>query len=374
MIAVFALFLSVYGLLNYYFIRKQQNIITSKSLPVCLIKLVMFAVILTPIITFIFARKGMPFWASLTGFTGYSWLAFLFLFFLIHAVADIVLFLSEKLGFKPPTYTAKAIFALTMAICAVIMIYGWHEARDIRVERVVIKTSKLPPQVDEIRIVQLSDIHFSSLTNIYMAEEIRDIIEKEKPDLLISTGDLLDPGVKDFEKISKNMNSISAPMGKYGVTGNHEFISNIEKSALLTGLLGFKLLRNEAVDLDGIINLVGIDDPAAQRFGVSPSVDDLDLLKDLDSSKYTIYLKHRPEVAVDSLDHFDLQLSGHTHAGQIFPFSLLVRIIYPYMSGMYELNPDTKLYVSRGTGTWGPPIRFLAPPEITVFDIKRVAQ
>jgi predicted MPP superfamily phosphohydrolase len=243
----------------------------------------------------------------------------------------------------------------------------------IRVERVTIETSKLPPEIKNLRIVQLSDIHFSPLTSVDAARRIKEIVEREKPDLLVSTGDLLDPGIRDFEDVAWIMHGIRAPLGKYAVTGNHEFISNIQKSTLFTNLLGFRLLRNEAADVKGILNIAGIDDPAGERFGISTNLSDLDVLEKLDNDKYTIYLKHRPDVDEGTLDLFDLQLSGHTHSGQIFPFTLFVKIVYPYMAGLYKLNEDTNLYVSRGTGTWGPPIRFLAFPEITVIDLKNTS-
>jgi len=125
---------------------------------------------------------------------------------------------------------------------------------------------------------------------------------------------------------------------------------------------GFKLLRNETVVVHDIINLMSVDDPA--------SPEKLDMPKPIQNSYYTVLLKHQPRINPKSIGLFDLQLSGHTHGGQIFPLHPFVKLIFPYFRGFYS-NDRFKLNVSYGTGTWGPPVRFLAPPEITMIELKR---
>ncbi len=121
--------------------------------------------------------------------------------------------------------------------------------------------------------------------------------------------------------------------------------------------------------LPGLINIAGVDDPAARRFGLYNDIPESELLAGLDPGLFTLLLKHKPIVNKDSPGMFDLQLSGHTHRGQIFPFRFIVRMFFPKVSGYFDLKEDSHLYVSRGTGTWGPPIRFLSPPEVTVIDL-----
>ena len=129
------------------------------------------------------------------------------------------------------------------------------------------------------------------------------------------------------------------------------------------------MLRGEALTLAGLISIAGVDDPAGGRFGLSKNVAEKTLLAKLPRETFTLLLKHRPTIDGESLGLFDLQLSGHTHRGQIFPFGLITRLVFPYHSGYYQLAKDSRLYASRGAGTWGPPIRFLAPPEVTVIDL-----
>ena len=118
-----------------------------------------------------------------------------------------------------------------------------------------------------------------------------------------------------------------------------------------------------------MIIIVGVDDLAGKRYGLAPNVSEKALLSKLPRKYFTLLLKHRPHLNEAEGGLFDLQLSGHTHKGQIFPFSLIVKLFYPYFNGLFSLGNNSYIYVSRGTGTWGPPVRFLAPPEVTVIEL-----
>jgi len=369
-IAFISVAITLYSLLNYYFIRKHNNAVKLKELPSILWRLVLITIILTPIATVIFSMNGHPFLAAITGFTGYSWLAFLFLFLIIHGLADIILFAFEKFGYHPSPATPRIIFILTMIINFSILIYGYYEAKNIQVEEIIVQTDKLPPNKKEISIVQLSDIHFSPIISTDSALRICSIVKAARPDIIVSTGDFLDRGIRDAEKITAIFRTMKAPLGKFAITGNHEFISGIELSTRFTEAAGFKLLRNEIIDAGSVLSLVGIDDPTYKQYtDKKPLISESALLTAADKKRFVLLLKHQPKIEDKSLGLFDLQLSGHTHGGQIFPFTLLVRIPFRYICGFYNLDKGSKLYVSRGTGTWGPPIRFLAPPEITVIRI-----
>jgi predicted MPP superfamily phosphohydrolase len=119
------------------------------------------------------------------------------------------------------------------------------------------------------------------------------------------------------------------------------------------------------------LNIAGVDDPAGKRFGTVFSVSEDKVLASFSRDTLNIFLKHQPKIENNSLGKFDIQISGHTHHGQIFPFTLITSLFYPYTKGLHKVSNDSYLYVSRGTGTWGPPIRFLTFPEITVIDFQR---
>jgi len=360
--------ITVYSLLNYYFIRKHNNILTGRSLPVLLLRLTIITMILTPIATVYFSYRDIPLGAAITGFTGYSWLAFLFLFLVVHGTADIALFVMEKTGYTAPKHAARRVFAITMAISLSVLLYGYHEAGDIRTERLAIETGKLPAGTDSVRIALISDVHFGPLISVRAAENIRKLVQDENPDIIISAGDLLDRAIRDSTEVARIIAGMKAHLGKYAITGNHEFYAGIDYSMKFTTDAGFTMIRNTTVTAGGIV-LAGVDDREGPRYGIRPARTEEEILSGIDPSKYTILLKHQPRIRHGSPLKFDLQLSGHTHAGQIFPFTFLVRLAFPYICGLYELGGSSKLYVSRGTGTWGPPVRFLAPPEITIIDI-----
>ncbi len=370
----FIIFISVviiiYSLLNYYFIKKNRSILTARTLPLIFIRLILLTLILAPVATIIFSINEIPLMAAFAGFTGYSWIAFLFLFLVIHGIADIILFVSERAGFKPSVKLARRFTLLTTFISVSIVLYGYIEAKSIRIERVEIRSEKLRSRHKEIRIVQISDVHFSPVISAATASRIKEIVEKEKPDLLFSTGDLLDRSIRNSSDVSRIMRSIRVPLGKIAITGNHEFIAGIEYSKEFIKKAGFDLLRNRSLVIAGVLCITGVDDLSASRFNVKPEKSEEEVLSGVDDKYYSILLKHQPRIDKRTTGKFDLQLSGHTHAGQIFPFTALVRIIFPYFSGIYRVDGNTELYVSRGTGTWGPPVRFLASPEITVIDLK----
>nr|MCU0583580.1 hypothetical protein [Syntrophales bacterium] len=132
---------------------------------------------------------------------------------------------------------------------------------------------------------------------------------------------------------------------------------------------GFDVLRGEVRDVGGVLTLVGVDDPAGRGFDLRGRSDgERDLMAGLSRDRFVLFLKHRPVIEEESLGLFDLQLSGHTHRGQIFPFNHVVDLYFSRSSGLHDLG-HSHIYVSRGSGTWGPPIRFLAPPEVTVIEI-----
>jgi len=299
----------------------------------------------------------------------YAFFTFMFVFFLYGLFIELVILIRKLFrntySARLPLYKKRLVFIVLFLISFHTVATGFFLAGDIQVVNLKIKSPKVEKYT---RIVQVTDIHFSATTGLPFAQKIASIITELKPDILLSTGDYLDHGMMEPEKISAVMNSISAPLGKFAITGNHEFINDFKNSKDFIEQSGFKLIDNQILDVWRNITLSAVSDRTGKRFGMDAPKDS-DILKKTHPSRFNIFLKHQPKIEKGTTDRFDLMLSGHTHAGQIFPFGIFVRMAFKYCSGNYKFNSGSILHVSRGTGTWGPPVRFGSMPEITLIEL-----
>ena len=376
-ILFFTIFLTLYGLLHFYFYWKMIRAFEMGTACHLLFIFILIFLLLSPVIMNISSGTDRFLATTILAYVGYIWMAVLFLFFSINIMIDfyrLIIFISAR--FFSPAFLRyipgdRITFITVLLIIAGINLYGWFEAGNIGVERIRLNTDKLPPQKRYMSVVQISDTHFSSTNGIRLARKIEKIVKELEPDIIVSSGDLIEKDVKDMDRIASLLMDIVAPYGKYATTGNHEFIAGIKKSSEFAEKAGFKLLRNEYVKVGDFLNIAAIDDPAGATFGNEPAVSEDKVLEALSPDRLNIFLKHQPRIQGSSIGKFDIQLSGHTHKGQIFPFTLIVHIFYPYLDGLFNLGNNSYLYVSRGSGTWGPPIRFLTFPEITVIEFVR---
>ncbi|WP_448807999.1 metallophosphoesterase [Aminobacterium mobile] len=292
-------------------------------------------------------------------------LAFGLYFVLASLVIDTTAYIFS-LSWEPPLPR----WDLWLAFCTAffICLYGYKESMAVRVVSIQIPTEKLPKEFSRFRILQISDLHLGILINKKMLRQIMKQIQEENPDVIVSTGDLLDGEIEDVETISQMMLHYHPPYGKFAVTGNHEFYAGIEHALYFTGKAGFHVLRGKIVEA-GPIYIVGVDDPGGRFLKGQPEVEEDQLLKNISDRRFTLLLKHRPLPHRGAVGMFDLQLSGHVHRGQLFPFMAFTWLFYRHTKGLLDLGKGSLLYVSHGTGTWGPPVRVLAYPELTVIDL-----
>ncbi len=255
-----------------------------------------------------------------------------------------------------------------LSLSVVASCYGFYAAREIRVERVVLPSSKLPAGVERYRVVQLSDIHLGVMTNEQWLQRIVTEVNGLKPDLIVATGDIIDSNVPSSMPFQPTLSTLHATDGMYGVAGNHEFFAGIDKSVAFMEEAGFVMLRGERAVVKPWLHLLGVDDREGRHSGVAVVDHEGPLMAANDPAVITMLLKHQPVIREESVGSFDLQLAGHVHQGQIFPFRILTWIAFPIAMGLSDLGQGSQIYVARGTGTWGPPIRVMAPPEITLFE------
>ncbi len=333
-----------------------------------------------PILVRILERHGYDLTARLMSYIGYSWMGILFIFFSLSLLFDLYrlfiytagLFLHRDLAAIIPPAAISFLTLTFLALC--IAVYGYHDALNIRPEMIIIRTSKIPETIHRLRIAQISDVHLGIIVRQGRLQRILKVLHEANPDILVSTGDLVDSQIDSLSGLADTIKEIRPRYGKYAVTGNHEFYAGLPHALEITTKAGFTVLRNEAVSVSGLINIAGVDDPTGKYLGLSSGIPEEQLLSRLPRDTFTLLLKHQPIIREGSLGLFDLQLSGHTHQGQIFPFRYLVQIFFSHIAGWYDLPKGSHLYVSRGTGTWGPPIRFLSSPEVTVIDLIHESQ
>jgi len=371
----FITFFLAYGGMHLYAFLRARAALQFGLLSAVAISIFMLAMLFAPILIRQAERRGLEDFARILSFVGYTWLGLLFLFCSASLCVDIyrqllrAVELIAQADYRHLKFGARSAFYIPLVYSMLIAGYGYIDAQNIRVETITIKTPKIPESIGRLRIVQISDVHLGLIIRDDRLRNILGRVKEAGPDIVVSTGDLVDGQINGLPGLAEMFLEINPPYGKYAVTGNHEFYAGLDQALAFTRKAGFIILRGQAVEIQGLLNIAGVDDPAGRNLGLQRDVPEVKLLSRLSRDRFTLFLKHRPLVKSESTGLFDLQLSGHVHRGQIFPFSILTKLYYPVHAGLASLDKGSRLYVSRGTGTWGPPIRFLSPPEITVIDL-----
>ena len=231
-----------------------------------------------------------------------------------------------------------------------------------------ITLGKLPPSFDGFSIVQITDVHIGNTIGEAFVKTMVDRVNEANPDLIAITGDLVDGPLRSLQAAVEPLRDLRAKQGVFFVTGNHEYYSGVESWLPHLRSLGIRVLRNEreAIDVAGHgFDLVGIDDHSSHRWrGHGPDLERA--LRDRDPDREVVLLAHQPRQVHEATKYgVGLQLSGHTHGGQVWPWHYLVKLQQGGLIRGLSRHGDTQLYISQGTGYWGPPIRFLAKSEIT---------
>lgn len=373
MFLIISIFLALYGGLHYYIYKKAIIVVACSN---GLLLSVLGLLLLAPLLAELLKGLGLFTPAVPLGWIGYTWMGFAFLFFSFSLGVDL-LQLSVRAGGRLLGVDASGLllsspylaFLVTAALALGATGYGFVAARKINVDWVRIPTAKMGKLSQPFRIVQISDLHLDLLSDETRVRRLVETIESIRPDVVVSTGDLVDMGPDRLGHFADLFGSLQPRFGKFGVTGNHEAYVGPKKVSAVSERAGFTMLSYQGASVDGVIHIVGVDDPAVRNRVWTDGRAEREVLQQYPKEELTILLKHQPVVDRESTEWFDLQLSGHTHGGQIFPFHWLTRLAYPAKTGLSRVGPGAWLYVSRGTGTWGPPIRFLAPSEVTVIEL-----
>ncbi|MEU0809425.1 metallophosphoesterase [Streptomyces sp. NPDC005970] len=270
----------------------------------------------------------------------------------------------------PPSrrlFVARTVAVGAATVAAGTVGYGTYSVlRGPRLKRVTVPLAKLPRQAHGFRIAVVSDIHLGPILGRAHTRRIVETINRTNPDMIAVVGDLVDGSVADLGPAAEPLRELRARHGSYFVTGNHEYFSGAAQWVDHVRELGLRPLENQRTELGGF-DLAGVNDVAGEDEGEGP--DFKAALGDRDPARACVLLAHQPVVIHDAVDHgVDLQLSGHTHGGQMWPGNYVAQLANPTAAGL-ERYGDTQLYVTRGAGAWGPPVRVGAPPDITVVEL-----
>ena len=267
-------------------------------------------------------------------------------------------------------FLARIVAGGATVIAAGLSGYAIHSAvAGPGLRRLKVALARLPQALHGFKIVQLSDLHVGrTIGRAYVEEVVRQVQEQE-PDLIAITGDLFDGSPAQLAEAVAPIAELTAPHGVFFVTGNHDHYSGVEPWLAWLRRRGVRVLRNERVQIGteaASFDLAGVDDSYF-------SADVARALEGQDPRRELVLLAHQPQEVKNAVEHrVGLQLSGHTHGGQIFPFTLFAKRLFHWVAGLYQIG-ETQLYVSRGTGYVGPPMRLGAPSEITCIELQAVA-
>ena len=374
--------------LNYYVWRRlvrDTMLPRLTRIPITLVFVIMWA--LVPLA--LYYGHANPTYAPTLGWIAFPWLALIGVCTVMLVAVDVSMIarslwgrIANRKAAEPvlsateaPAMSRRAALARltggTVAVAAVGTVgYGVAEARgNHHIVDVDVVMPKLPKSLDGFTIAQITDLHIGFTIGKEFVDAVVERTNALKPDLIVLTGDIVDGPVESLRDIAARLQHLQAPRGVFAITGNHEYYCGADAWIGELSLFGIRYLRNQRVamnDASGAgFDLVGIDDLSGYAyFGHGPDLHAA--LADHDPTRATVLLAHQPRQVHDAARRgVDLQLSGHTHGGQVWPFHYIVMAQQGgLLAGRYQIGPTT-LHVSRGTGYWGPPVRVLAPLEIT---------
>ena len=371
-VVFFSIVFAVYFLINAYVLRRGMQCFPAGD---PMRSVILWAGLFLGI-SFILGRVLENYWLSHVSdifvWIGSFWLAALVYFFFAVLIIDLLRLSAAIVPWFPASVTSdpypamRILFWSVTAVVGMLLIGGHLNARFPRTHRITVPIAKSADGARAVRAVLISDIHLGTIVGRSRLQGIAEELEILKPDLILLAGDIVDedlaPVIK--ENTGEILRTIHAPMGVYGITGNHEYIGGAAKAVAYLQEHGITMLRDTSVVLAHGITLVGREDRSSRQFGGERRKDLTSLLEGVRRDRPIILMDHQP-FDLDSVvaAGVDLQLSGHTHHGQLWPFNYITTMVYEQSWG-YLRKGETQFYVSSGVGSWGPPVRIGNRPEI----------
>lgn len=369
----FSIVLLIYSSVNYYlFVRGLQAFSVTQSMKRWYIP-IFWTIAASFIVGSILERTLSSATGEWIYRIGSFWLAMMLYLTIAVVLIDLVRMLNYFFHFLP-AFSQILKFRLgliVLSIVSLIVIAGHINALWINVKEIPLTIHKKVTGSPEVKILMASDIHLGALIGERREKRLLEIVQEQKPDLVLLCGDLVDGEIAPVlrKNLGRHIQEIDTPLGVYAILGNHEYIGGIDKTLPYLKSINIKVLIDETVTLVDGIQLVGRNDRASGRDVGAPKPL-AELLAGLDPTKPVIVMNHQPFNLQEAADaNVDLHLSGHTHNGQLWPFNYLTEAIFELSWG-YLKKGNTNFYVSSGYGTWGPSVRTGNRPEVVIFKLK----
>jgi hypothetical protein len=379
-ILFFGAFFTAYGLVNLYiFVRGWQAISQGSSLRTFYVP-----IFLILSLSFIGGRLLENLWLSWVSdffvWVGSFWLAAMLYFFLALVVLDLARWVNHWLLFLPSPaslhYGALKQRTAFGLICMVglVLLAGHINALSPKIRTLDLSVPRKNAMMDTLNIVVASDIHLGTLVGQKRFGKIVERINSLNPDIILLPGDLVDEDLAPVIKqnLGESLRSLKSRFGVFAITGNHEYIGGVEEASRYLVDHGVTVLRDRVLRVNETIILVGREDRSISRFSEKTRKSLKDLMAEVDGHCPVILMDHQPFYLEEGVNNgVDLQVSGHTHHGQLFPLNFITGRVYELSRG-YKKNGKTHIYVSSGVGTWGPPVRLGNRPEIVNIKLRLV--
>lgn len=374
----FIVFFTVYTSLNFYvFIRGWQVIAAYpilRSIYAVLFIIIAYGYILAKLLY----KFLSPLAYDILLGVGAIWFAFFAYFVLSLLLIDIIRLLNGWFHFLPAIIynnydlTKKITAIIVITLVGLIVFWGNLNKRNIQTKTIDISIPKGAGKLDSLNVVMASDIHLSPIDGEKLLTKIVDKVNSCNPDIILLAGDIVDDKAIVLEErgIGESFRRLKSKYGVYSITGNHEYINGVDTCVRFAEKFGIKFLRDSSTMIDSSFYLIGRDDSSELQFTGKQRKSLSDIVKDIQPNYPKILLDHTPfKLEQAEQNGIDIQLSGHTHHGQIFPGNLITKMIYELSWG-YKKKGNTHYYVSSGAGTWGPPVRTGSNSEIVNLKIK----
>jgi len=374
----FTIFLTIYTALNYYiFIRGWQALASLTFLRpyyIIVFVLVAYGYVFSKLLYKFLPPLVYDIWLGV----GAIWFAFLVYFILFLLGLDLIRLLESFFQFLPKYFynnyeqTKKITALVIICLAALIIFLGNLNKRDITIKTLELQLPKGDGKVSELNIVTASDLHLSPIDGERLLSRIIDKINSLNPDIILFAGDIVDDKAEILEerKIGESFRKLNPKYGIYTINGNHEFINGVYASVAYAEHLGMNVLRDEYVMIDSSFYIVGREDSTMLQFTGKHRKTLQQIIESINTNYPMILLDHTPyKLEEAQKNNIALQLSGHTHHGQIWPGNIITSMIYEISWG-YKKKGNTHYYVTSGAGTWGPPVRTGSKSEIAYIKIK----